>query len=123
MSHPLEHFCCQNSDCPAYGLRDHGNLRYEGFSGHKKAIRMIRCKTCMDRFSERKGTVLEHCRLPKDKALSVLDHLREGCGTRSTGRLVKVTPNAVTRLARKAGSHAQASHDEHVAFSAWFKKR
>jgi len=78
MSHPIEHFCCQNSDCPADGLRNHGNLRYEGFSGHKKQIRMIRCKTCKDRFSERKGTVLAHCRLSKDKALSVLDHLREG---------------------------------------------
>jgi len=61
--------------------------------------------------------VLEHSRLPYDKALSVLDHLREGCGTRATGRLVKVTSHAVTRLARKAGQHAQASHDHHVAFS------
>jgi len=117
MSHPIKHFCCQHSDCLAYGLRDHGNLRFEGFSGHKKQIRMIRCKTCMARFSERKGTVLEHCRLPKEKALSVLDHLREGCGTRATGRLVNVTSNAVTRLSRKAGQHAQASHDHHVAFS------
>jgi len=117
MSHPLEHFCCQNSNCPVYGLRDQGNLRYEGYSGHKKHIRMIRCKTCMDRFSERKGTVLEQSRLPFDKAISVLDHLREGCGTRSTGRLVGVSKDTVTRLSRKAGRHAQVSHDEHVAFS------
>jgi len=67
MSQPIEHFYCQNSGCPADGLRDHGNLRVEGLSGHKKEIRMIRCKTCMSRFSERKGTVLEHCRLPYDK--------------------------------------------------------
>jgi len=117
MCHPIEHFCCQNSDCPAYGLRNQGNLRYEGYSGKKKQIRMIRCKTCFARFSERKGTPLEHCRLPKAKALSVLDHLREGCGTRSTGRLVGVSKNTVTRMARKAGPHAKASHDEHVAFS------
>ena len=113
----IEHFCCQNPDCPDSGLRNQGNLRYEGYSGKKKQIRMIRCKTCMIRFSERKGTPLEHCRLPKAKALSVLNHLREGCGTRSTGRLVGVSTNAVTRLARKAGSHAKASHAEHVAFS------
>jgi len=78
---------------------------------------MIRCKHCNIRFSERKGTALEHCRLPKTKAINVLNHLREGCGTRSTGRLVDVGKDAVTRLARKAGSHAQKSHDEHVAFS------
>ncbi len=117
MCHPLEHFYCQNSSCPVYGFRDQGNLRYEGFSGHKKQIRMIRCKTCLARFSERKGTVLEHCRLPKEKALDVLNHLREGCGTRSTGRLVGVSKDTVTRMARKAGRHAPASHDHHVAFS------
>ncbi len=71
----------------------------------------------MNRFSERKGTALEHCRLAKEKALSVFDHLREGCGTCSTSRLVKVNKNTVTRLARKAGQPAQASHDEHVVFS------
>ena len=58
MSDSIENFCCQNLDCSAYGLNNQGNLRYEGFSGHKKQIRMIRCKTCMARFSERKGTVL-----------------------------------------------------------------
>ncbi len=117
MCHPIEHFCCQNPDCPAYGLRDQGNLRYQGYSGHKKQIRMIRCRTCQARFSERKGTPLEHCRLSKAKALSVLAHLREGCGTRSTGRLVGVSKDTVTRMARKAGQHAEASHAKHVAFS------
>jgi len=86
MSHPIEHFCCQNSDCSAHGLRNQGHLRYEGYSGRKKQIRMIRCKTCLARFSERKGTALEHGRLPVNKAISVFDHLGEGGGTRSTGR-------------------------------------
>ena len=117
MCHSIEHFFCHNIDCPEYGLRNKNNLRYEGFSGKKKQIRMIRCTTCRARFSERKGTVLEHCRLPKAEALGVLDHLREGCGTRSTGRLMGVSNKAVTRLARKAGAHAQQSHEEHVAFS------
>ncbi len=31
--------------------------------------------------------------------------------------MIGVGNDAVTRLARKAGSHAQKSHDEHVAFS------
>src|SRR6201746_272527 len=44
--------------------------------------------TCKRPFSERKGTVPEHARLPDEEALAVLNHLREGCGTRATGRLV-----------------------------------
>jgi hypothetical protein len=73
--------------------------------------------TCMKCFSERKGTVLEHSRLPLKKAVSVMEHLREGCGIRGTSRLVKVNQNTVMRYARLAGDHAQKLHDELVAVS------
>ena len=42
---------------------------------------MVYCRTCKRSFSERKGTVLEHARLPDEKVVAVLDHVREGCGT------------------------------------------
>jgi hypothetical protein len=68
-------------------------------------------------FSERKGTVLEHSRLPLEKTISLMEHLREGCGIRGTSRLVKVHQNTVMRYARIAGSHSQKLHDEFVAVS------
>ena len=114
---PLEVFCCQNPNCPDGGLRGKENLRWHGYSGHKRKIRGLFCKTCKKYFSERKGTVLEHSRLEEDKAISLLEHLREGCGIRSTGRLVNVTPNTVLRYARRAGKHGHAVHDELVAIS------
>jgi IS1 family transposase len=46
-----------------------------------------------------------------------MGHLREGCGVRGTGRLVKVSTNTVTRYARLAGRHAEKLHDELVAVS------
>ena len=113
----IEHFCCQNSDCPQAGVRGAENLYFRGWSGKSKRIRLVYCRTCKRSFSERKGTVLEHSRLPEEKALAILDHLREGCGTRATGRLVEVDKNTVTRYLAMAGSHAQARHDEVVAFS------
>jgi len=67
--------------------------------------------------SERKGTVLEHSRLPLAKTVSVMEHLRGGCGMRGTSRLVKVNPNTVMRYARLAGGHARKLHDELVAAS------
>ena len=73
--------------------------------------------TCMKVFSERKGTVLEHSRLPLEKTISVMEHLREGCGIRGTSRLVKVHQNTVMRYARLAGDHAQKLHDELVSVS------
>ena len=97
--HPVEHLCCQNSRCPDAGRRGHGNLTFRGYSG------------------KRKGTVLEQARLPDETVHAVLDHIREGCGTRATSRLVKVDKNTVTRYIARAGAHAEPLHRELVAFS------
>jgi len=113
----IEDFCCQNPSCPDAGIRGNGNLRWHGWSGHKCQIRCLYCRTCKKCFSERKGTVLEHSRLSTEKATSIMEHLREGCGIRGTGRLVKVSSNTVMRYARLAGDHATKLHDELVAVS------
>ena len=115
--HPIEYLCCQNSHCPDVGHRGLGNLTFRGWSGKGHRIRMVYCRTCMARFSERKGTVLEQSRLPDAKALDVLNHIREGCGTRATGRLAGVDKNTVTRYVALAGAHSESLHNELVALS------
>jgi transposase-like protein len=114
---PIDQFLCSNTACSDHGKRGHGNLYFRGFSGHRRQIRMVYCRTCKAHFSERKGTVLEGARLPENQVVAVLQHLQEGCGTRATSRLVGVNRNTVTRYARLAGAHAERLHDEHVAFS------
>ncbi len=113
----LSRFCCQNTDCTLYGQRDQGNLTVCGRYGADQQHRLLYCRTCKYRFSERHGTPLFDCRLPRDKALAVLQHLADGCGVRQTARLTGVGKNAVVRLAKLAGGHAQKLHDELVAFS------
>ena len=114
---PIEQFCCQNNKCPDHGKRAGDNVYFRGWSGRGKRIRMVYCRTCKKSFSERKGTPLQDARLPPDKVVSILDHIREGCGTRATGRLLHVNKNTVTRYIRLAGRHAKALHQEKVAFS------
>jgi len=114
---PIENFCCQNKDCPEAGKRGAGNVYFRGWSGRGKRIRMAYCKTCKRSFSQRKGTPLEDSRLPEGKAISLLEHIKEGTGTRATSRLVKVDKNTVTRYIGLAGSHAEKLHPELVAFS------
>ena len=115
--HDLTRFCCQNPDSTRYARRNVGNLSVCARYGKQNHIRLLYCRACKDRFSERKGTALFHSHLPEEKALAVLEHLDDGCGIRATGRLVGVDPNTVGRLARIVGPHAHDAHDELVAFS------
>ena len=112
----LDLFCCQNPDCPDYGLRGRGNLRV-CFRYGKAQRRMLACRACQQRFSERKGTALFGSRLPQEQAVAVFGHLQDGCGVRQTARLVGVDKDTVVRYALRAGQHARDSHDELVAFS------
>lgn len=114
---PIEDFCCQSSECPDCGRRGAGNLSFRDCGGAQMQIRMIYCRTCRTIFSERKGTPLAGGSLTPEKALSVLEHLREGCGTRGTARLVGLHRDTVTRWARLAGDHAKNLHGELVASS------
>jgi transposase-like protein len=113
----LSRFCCQNTECPDYGKRGGENLSVCGRYGPNKQRRMLRCRTCKARFSERKGTPLFGANLPEEKIAAMLEHIAEGCGVRKTGRLVGVHRDTVMRYSRLAGNHARQIHDELVAVS------
>jgi transposase-like protein len=113
----LARFCCQNTECAAYGKRGAGNLTVCDRYGSNKQRRMLYCATCKARFSERKGTPLFRAILPEETIVAVLAHIDEGCGVRKTGRLVGVNKNTVIRYSVLAGQHAKELHDELVAFS------
>jgi transposase-like protein len=113
----LSTFCCLNPRCPDHGVRGGENLSVCRRYGEDGAIRFLRCRSCGDRFSERKGTPMFRSHLAKAKATALLEHVAEGCGVRQTERLVGVHRDTVTRYTRKAGDHAAAAHDEPVALS------
>ena len=113
----LSRFCCQNKECADYAKRGTGNLTVCGHFGKNQRIRLLYCRTCKARFSERKGTPLFQARLDEKKIVSVLAHVSEGCGVRKTSRLVGVNRNTVMRYSRLAGEHAHDLHEELVAFS------
>jgi len=112
----LARFCCQNPQCADYGQRGKGNLTVPMRYGPSQR-RLLRCRTCKARFSERKGTPLFGAQLPDEKVVAVLSHIAEGVGVRKTGRLVGVNRNTVVRYCLRAGAHAQRLHDELLAFS------
>ena len=113
----LSRFCCLNSRCPDLGRRGAGNLTVTGRLGKSRQFRLLYCRTCRARFSERKGTPLYRAHLAEDKVTSILEHIHEGCGVLKTARLVKVHPDTVSRYSRTAGEHSRVAHDELVAHS------
>ena len=113
----LLRFCCQNKKCRDYGKRNANNLTVCGWFGKNNHIRLLYCRTCKSRFSERKGTPLFRMKIDEKKAISLFEHISEGCGVRKTERLVGVNRNAVMRYSRFAGEHAKELHNTLVAFS------
>ena len=73
MAEDLARFCCQNPRCADHGKRGIGNLTVCGRYGKQMQHRLLYCRTCRDRFSERKGTPLFDSRLRPEKVVSVLE--------------------------------------------------
>src|SRR5262245_26099972 len=103
---------CVNPDCQQFRLTGQANLPVRKVYGQDH-IRLLRCRTCGEEFSERRGTALFNTKLPEARAEDVINHLGEGCSVRATARLVKVAKETVARLLRVAGRHAERFHDQH----------
>ena len=113
----LSRFCCQNRECSGYGKRGAGNLTVCDHYGRDDSRRVLRCRICKARFSERNGTPFFNSNLSDEDIVGVYKHLQGGCGIRQTARLTGVSRKTVGRLVALAGGHAQALHEEFVAFS------
>ena len=109
----LETLACVNDRCELYGQSGQANLTVRKTYG-KDAIRYLRCGACGAEFSERKNTALWNTKVSEAKAVSVAEHLAEGCSLSATARLARVHSSVVTRLKGKVGLHAEAFHDERV---------
>ena len=66
----LARFCCLNPECRLYGQRDAGNLYVRAHYGSQR-WRLLCCRACGRRFSERKGTPLFGSKLPEETSRSL----------------------------------------------------
>jgi len=109
----LTTLACVNRECQRFRLTGEGNLTVRKVYSHDR-IRLLRCRTCGEEFSERRGTALFNTKVTEAKAEAIIDHLGEGCGVRATARLSKVAKDTVARLLRMTGRHAERLHDQRV---------
>jgi hypothetical protein len=53
----LATLACVNAECQQFRQSGHGNLVIRKVYGHDR-MRLLRCRTCGEEFSERRGTAL-----------------------------------------------------------------
>jgi len=109
----LDTLACVNPECQRFRLTGQDNLTVRKVYG-QDCIRLLRCRTCGEEFSERRGTALFNTKITEAHAEDVINHLGEGCAVRATARLVHVSKDTVARLLRMAGRHAERFHDRRV---------
>ena len=112
----LKKFCCLNKNCKKCGIRGGNNIRVRTRYG-KNNTRLLYCLECKEKFSENRDTVFFNSRLPKEKVVSIIEHVAEGNGMRKTGRLLDVDHDTVSRYTKLAGEKAEEIHDDLVDFS------
>ena len=93
---------CVNPDCQRFRLTGQDNLTVRKVYGQDR-IRFLRCRTGGEECSARRGTALCSTKIAEEQATSLLNHVDEGCGVRTTARLVPVAQDTVARLLRTAG--------------------
>lgn len=99
----LGEFSCQNVDCPDYQRKGKNNLAIDSWYGKLKKHRMLVCRTCRKRFSERKGTQLFGSQLSAETVARISAFLEEGKSIRETARLTGVNRNTVVRYSQLLG--------------------
>ncbi len=74
----------------------------------RNGVQRYRCLECKKTFLEPHERPLGDMRLPLDKALSVIQHLVEGCSIRSTERITGVNRNTILDLLVIVGERCES---------------
>lgn len=88
---------CQNSKCSDYGKKGLGNIVFYDHYG-KRGRKLLRCKTCNHRFSERKGSIFFGLHTDEKTIRKTLRCLSEGKSIRATASIIGIDKDTVHRI-------------------------
>ena len=106
----LDSFACPNPDCFHFNRFGAGNLSVSSRIGKGRAIRRLYCSSCQKRFSERKGSLWEHSKVPLETVVRIVKCLGHGCSVEATADICEVDPRTVERYLAVAGPRAEDFH-------------
>lgn len=73
----LDTRACINPACQRFRRTGQDNLTVRKVYGQDH-IRLLRCRTCGEECSERRGTALFHTKVTEERAASIVTHLGDG---------------------------------------------
>lgn len=110
MDGDLALFACPNPECDAFNRFAAGNLSVCERIGKHKAIRRLYCNHCQQRFSERRGSLMQYTKLPRQAVVRIVKCLSHGCSVEATSDICDVDPRTVERMLDRAGRRAEDFH-------------
>jgi transposase-like protein len=106
----LDLLACPNPDCYLFNRLGAGNLSVVERNGKGKCIRRLYCNHCQQRFSERRGSLMQYTHLPQETVVRVMKCLTYGCSEEATADICEVDVRSVERLLDRGGKRAEDFH-------------
>jgi transposase-like protein/IS1 family transposase len=98
----------ENMNCPTC------NTPARKFGRDRNGLQRFRCPACKKTFLEPHQRPLGDMRLPLEKAISVIQHLVEGCSIRSTERITGVEKRTILSLLALVGQRCEKLMEEKI---------
>jgi transposase-like protein/IS1 family transposase len=90
------------------------NTPAKKFGKDRNGLQRFRCRTCKKTFLEPHKRPLDDMRLPIEKAVSVIQHLVEGCSVRTTERITGVEKRTILTLMALVGDRCERLMNERI---------
>jgi hypothetical protein len=106
----LNDFFCPNEYCDNHGKRGLGNIViYDRYGKDRR--RLLRCRTCNFRFSERRNSVFFGLHTQESKIREVILHLLEGMSFREAASASELDKDTVQRIWKRFLEYCEESMD------------
>lgn len=90
-------FSCPNADCLDHGKRGQGNIVIQSKYGKGQA-KLLKCKTCKSRFSERRAGFAYGLHTGDGKIKEVIEYLLQGMSYREAASAADLDKDTVQRI-------------------------
>lgn len=102
----LSDIFCPNKACSDFGKKGQDNIVcYEIYGPNE--TKLLRCRTCRTKFSERRNTVFFGLHTSEDEITKVTRCLAEGNSIRATARIMSLDKDTVYRIFDRASNHCR----------------